>query len=125
MPAWSDGRRTAINNRMFTDIVCDICDKELRYFIFSNEEAILDLLRIIKEERCCDWDKDNFLKRFEDAIEDYENGDGKGAFVRCLMDAPRDEMGFACLTKHMGKSVCCSEPLYYYILLTDYARLTL
>lgn len=122
IPDWTDGRRTAINNRMFTDLVRDMCRKEIRYSIFSNEDAVLDLLEIIREERYRDRAEDNFLKRFEKAIEDYENGDGKGAFINCIMTAPRDEEGFAALTLPMYKTVCRTETLYYYILMTDYAK---
>lgn len=77
IPDWTDGRRTAINNRMFTDLVRDMCTKEIRYSIFSNEDAVLDLLEIIREERYRDGAESSFIKKFERAIEDYENGDGK------------------------------------------------
>lgn len=122
IPDWSDGRRTAINNRMFTDLVRDMCRKEIRYSIFSNEEAVLDLLEIIREERYCDRAEDSFIKKLERAIEDYENGDGKGDFISCLMNAPRDEQGFASLTLPMYKTVCRTESLYYYVLMTDYTK---
>lgn len=122
IPDWTDGRRIAINNRMFTDLVRDMCRKEMRYSIFSNEDAVLDLLEIIREERYSDRAEDSFIKKFERAIEDYENGDGKGAFISCLMSAPRDEEGFAALTLPMYKTVCRTETLYYYILMTDYAK---
>ena len=83
---------------------------------------LLDLLEIIREERYCDRAEDSFIKKFERAIEDYENGDGKGDFIACLMNAPRDEEGFAALTFPMYKTVCRTESLYYYVLMTDYAR---
>lgn len=122
IPDWTDGRRTAINNRMFTDLVRDMCRKEIRYSIFSNEDAVLDLLDIIREERYRDRAESNFIKKFERAIEDYENGDGKGTFIECLVNAPRDERTFNCLITLMGKHACRTEPLFYYILMTDYAK---
>lgn len=122
IPDWNDGRRTAINNRMFTDLVRDMCNKEIRYAIFSDEDAVLDLLEIIREERYCDRAGDSFIKKFERAIEDYENGDVKGAFINCIMTAPRDEEGFVDLTLPMYKTACRTEVLYYYVLMTDYAK---
>lgn len=122
IPDWTDGRRTAINNRMFTDLVRDICRKEIRYSIFSNEDAVLDLLEIIREERYGNRAEDSFIKKFERAIEDYENGDGKGAFISCLMSAPRDERSFDSLIIPMYKTACKTEPLYYFVLMTDYAK---
>lgn len=96
-------------------------------FTFDNEEetekhAVLDLLEIIREERYRDRAENKLLKKFERAIEDYESGDGKGAFISCLINAPRDEEGFASLTLPMYKTVCRTEPLFYYIMMTDYAR---
>ena len=107
---------------MFTDLARDMCNKEIRYAIFSNEDAVLDLLEIIREERYCDRAEDSFIKKFERAIEDYENGDGKGAFISCLMSAQRAEEGFTSLTLPMYKTVCRTESLYYYVLMTDYAK---
>ena len=122
IPDWNDGRRTAINNRMFTDLVRDMCRKEIRYSIFSNEDAVLDLLEIIREERYGDRAEDSFIKKFERAIEDYENGDGKGDFISCLINAPRDEESFIVLTNPMCRQPCKMEPMYYYVLLTDYTK---
>lgn len=122
IPDWTDGRRTAVNNRMFTDLVRDMARNEIRYGIFSNEDAVLDLLDIIREERYRDRAERSFIKKFDRAIEDYENGDGKGTFIECLVNAPRDERTFNCLITLMGKHACRAEPLFYYIMLTDYAR---
>ena len=107
---------------MFTDLVRDMCRKEIRYSIFSNEDAVLDLLEIIREERYRDRAENKLLKKFERAIEDYENGDVKGAFINCIMTAPRDEEGFVDLTLPMYKTACRTEVLYYYVLMTDYAK---
>ena len=56
------------------------------------------------------------IKSFEQCIS------AKGAFINCIMTAPRDEEGFVDLTLPMYKTACRTEVLYYYVLMTDYAK---
>ncbi len=122
IPSWGDGRRESLNNRMITELVEDVCSVELEKFIDSNEAAVLDFIGLVKAERKHEEKENTFADKLEKAISVYENGAGKTDFLNCLMSAPRGASGFACLREHMHREACNSEPLYYYVLLTDFAE---
>jgi len=123
IPYWGDAGRRSLDNRMITELVLDICRNEIISRLFADEGAVVErLVDLIGEEDKCERGTNTFRQTLENAVADYENGDGKGEFVDCLVTAPRKEEGCAALISVMHREACKKEPLYYYVLLTDFAE---
>lgn len=119
---WNEEGQRSLGNEMIVDMVSDAIDENFLKSMYCNGELINTVSSWIYEEREKNLFKttDDYKLQFENALTDINNGDGKGLFVKCLLDMPRTKEYYDYLVSYHNNFVCEQEPLYYEVLLKDY-----
>lgn len=119
---WNDEGQRSLGNEMLVDMVREAMNENFMKNMYYNDELFNTVSSWIYQEREKNLFKttDDYKLQFENALTDINNGDGKGLFVKCLLDMPRTKEYYDYLVSYHNNFVCEQEPLYYEVLLKDY-----